>query len=71
MQMVLGIVASSLLLVLPISLLSPKLRGGGGGHSNAPRVSCPSCGTSVAVESDVRPLRISCSGCNSVIRIEE
>lgn len=71
MQMVLGIVASSLLLVLPISLLSPKLRAGGGGHSNAPRVSCPSCGTSVAVESDVRPLRISCSGCNSVIRIEE
>lgn len=71
MQMVLGIVASSLLLVLPISLLSPKLRAGEGGHSNAPRVSCPSCGTSVAVESDVRPLRISCSGCNSVIRIEE
>ncbi len=71
MQMVLGVVASSLLLVLPISLLSPKLRKGGGDYSNAPRVSCPSCGSSVTVESDVRPLRISCDGCSSVIRIEE
>ena len=71
MQMVLGVVACSLLLVLPISLLSPKLRSNGSRGSNYPRISCPSCGMSVAVESDVRPLRISCSGCDSVIRIEE
>ena len=71
MQMVLGIVAFSLLLVLPISLLSPKLRIDESRSPNYPRISCPSCGMSVAVESDVRPLRISCSGCDSVIRIEE
>ena len=71
MQMVLGVVACSLLLVLPISLLSPKLRSNESRDSNYPRISCPSCGMSVAVESDVRPLRISCSGCDSVIRIEE
>ena len=71
MQMVLGVVVFSLLLVLPISLLSPKLRSDEGRGPNYPRISCPSCGTSVAVESDVRPLRISCSGCDSVIRIEE
>ena len=71
MQMVLGVVACSLLLVLPISLLSPKLRSDEGRGPNYPRISCPSCGMSVAVESDVRPIRISCSGCDSVIRIEE
>ena len=71
MQMVLGVVAFSLLLVLPISLLSPKLRNDESRGPNYPRISCPSCGMSVAVESDVRPIRISCSGCDSVIRIEE
>ena len=70
MQMVLGVVSSSVLLVFPISLLSPKT-GGGSGISNAPRVKCPSCGAIVMVESEVRPLRITCQGCDSVIRIEE
>ncbi len=70
MQMVLGVVSSSILLVFPISLLSPRTRGGSG-TSNAPKVNCPSCGSKVLVESDVRPLRITCVGCNSVIRIEE
>ena len=70
MQMVLGVVTSSVLLVVPISLLSPKT-GGGSGISNAPRVKCPSCGAIVMVESEVRPLRITCQGCDSVIRIEE
>tara|TARA_Y100000589_G_scaffold72908_3_gene65926 strand:- start:1636 stop:3507 length:1872 start_codon:yes stop_codon:yes gene_type:complete len=70
MQMVLGVVTSSVLLVFPISLLSPKT-GGGSGISNAPRVKCPSCGAIVMVESEVRPLRITCQGCDSVIRIEE
>ena len=71
MQMVLGIVASSVLLVFPISLLSPRIKGGIRGLSNAPSVKCPSCGSTVPVESDVRPLRITCEGCDSVIRIEE
>ena len=71
MQMVLGVVASSVLLVFPISLLSPKTGVGGVSNSNAPRVKCPSCGSMVVVESDVRPLRITCDGCGSVIRIEE
>ena len=70
MQMVLGVVSSSVLLVFPISLLSPKI-GVGTGTSNSPRVKCPSCGSNVVVESDVRPLRITCQGCDSVIRIED
>ncbi len=70
MQMVLGVVFSSILLVFPISLLSPKEDRSEGGGKGGGRVSCPSCGNSISVDSDVRPLRISCSECDSVIRIE-
>ena len=70
MQMVLGVVFSSILLVFPISLLSPKEDRSRDGGKGSGRVSCPSCENSISVDSNVRPLRISCSECDSVIRIE-
>ena len=72
MQIVLGIVSTSILLVFPISLVSPasgtmeKISKKIGG----PHVKCPSCGKSNQVQSNVRPLRIPCSKCNSILRIE-
>ena len=72
MQIVLGIVSTSILLVFPISLVSPssgtieKISKKIGG----PHVKCPSCGKSNQVQSNVRPLRIPCSECNSILRIE-
>ena len=72
LQIVLGIVSTSVLLVFPISLVSPtsktieKITNNVGG----PYVKCPSCGISNQVQSTVRPLRIPCSECNSILRIE-
>lgn len=72
MQIVLGIVSTSILLVFPISLVSPtsgtieKISKKIGG----PHVKCPSCGKSNQVQSNVRPLRIPCTNCNSILRIE-
>jgi len=72
LQIVLGIVSTSILLVFPISLVSPssgtmeKISKKIGG----PHVKCPSCGKSNKVESTIRPLRIPCSDCNSILRIE-
>jgi hypothetical protein len=72
MQIVLGIVSTSILLVFPISLVSPtsgtieKISKKIGG----PHVKCPSCGKSNRVQSNVRPLRMPCSQCNSILRIE-
>tara|TARA_B110000881_G_scaffold220933_1_gene248046 strand:+ start:3921 stop:5924 length:2004 start_codon:yes stop_codon:yes gene_type:complete len=72
LQIVLGIVSTSVLLVFPISLVSPtsktieKISNKVGG----PYVKCPSCGISNQVQSMVRPLRIPCSECNSILRIE-
>jgi hypothetical protein len=71
MQIVLAIVASSVLLVFPISLVSPKLSKDRVGRNKSPRIECPACGTSNPVESKVRPLRIECSGCEVMLRIEE
>ncbi len=72
MPIVLGVVASSVLLVFPAAIISPPnySDGGVGGSSGGGRVRCPSCGRKNRVESDVRPLRIECSGCNSTLRIE-
>jgi len=72
MPIVLGVVASSVLLVFPAAMISPPNSpdGVGRGSSRAGRVRCPSCGRKNRVESDVRPLRIECSGCNSTLRIE-
>lgn len=70
MQMVLGVVLSSILLVFPISLLSPKVERAENNGKVGGRVNCPSCGNPISVDSDVRPLRLSCSECGSIIRIE-
>ena len=71
MQIVLAIVASSILLVFPISLVSPRSNKERGRKNKSPRIECPACGTSNPVESDVRPLRIQCSECEVMLRIEE
>ena len=73
MPIVLGVVLSSILLVPPVALVSPKQetmqrisrRKGG------PHIDCPACDTSVPVESDVRPLRLECPNCKSMLRVEE
>ena len=70
MQMVLGLVLFSILLVFPISLLSPKIERSEANGKGGGRVNCPSCGSSITVDSDVRPLRLTCFECDSVIRIE-
>tara|TARA_B110000467_G_scaffold164658_1_gene194894 strand:- start:3268 stop:4683 length:1416 start_codon:yes stop_codon:yes gene_type:complete len=72
MQIVLAIVASSVLLVFPISLVSPRSIGDGSvTNKRGPKINCPACGTSNPVESKVRPLRLECSGCDVMLRIEE
>lgn len=71
MQIVLAIVASSILLVFPISLVSPKSNREKRRKNKSPRIECPACETSNPVESNVRPLRIECSGCGVMLRIEE
>ena len=71
MQIVLAIVASSILLVFPISLVSPKSNRERNRRSKTPKIECPACGTSNPVESNVRPLRIQCIGCDVMLRIEE
>jgi len=71
MQIVLAIVASSILLVFPISLVSPKSNREKRRKNKSPRIECPACETSNPVESNVRPLRIECSGCRVMLRIEE
>ena len=73
MPFVLGVVSSSMLLVFPVALVSPRSdfseRREGGKQASA-HVKCPKCGVSNAVESDVRPLRVECSGCESTLRLE-
>lgn len=72
MQIVLAIVASSVLLVFPISLVSPRMNKEGGLiRKKSPQIECPACGTNNPVESKVRPLRFECSGCDVMLRIEE
>ncbi len=71
MQIVLAIVASSILLVFPISLVSPKSNRERNRRRKTPKIECPACGTSNPVESNVRPLRIQCIGCDVMLRIEE
>jgi hypothetical protein len=72
MQIVLAIVGSSVLLVFPISLVSPKSNKESGFiGKRGPRIDCPACGTSNPVESKIRPLRFECSGCDVMLRIEE
>ncbi len=73
MPIVFGVSISSILLALPVALVSPKTemtqkisrRGTG------PYIDCPACSTRVPVESEVRPLRVECPSCDSMLRIEE
>jgi hypothetical protein len=72
MPFVLGVVASSMLLVFPVALVSPRSDSEKlprSRHSGA-RVDCPKCGESIRVDSDVRPLRLPCEGCDSILRLE-
>jgi len=72
MPIVLGVVSSSVLLVFPASVVSPVIEDGESlrNTKKGGRVKCPSCGKRNPVESDIRPLRVECSGCRSVLRIE-
>ena len=40
-------------------------------RKGGPHIDCPACGTSVPVEADVRPLRLECPNCKSMLRVEE
>ena len=72
MQIVLGLVSSSVLLVFPVAMISPINESAETDrtNSNAGRVKCPSCGKKNPVESNVRPLRMDCIGCGSTLRLE-
>ena len=72
MPIVLGVVSSSVLLVFPAAIVSPVIEESDSQRKSkrGGRVKCPSCGKRNAVESDIRPLRIECSRCSSVLRIE-
>ena len=72
MPIVLGVVGSSVLLVFPAAIVSPVIENSDSQRNSnrGGRVKCPSCGKRNPVESDIRPLRIECTGCSSVLRIE-
>jgi len=72
MPIVLGVVSSSVLLVFPAAIVSPIIEEGDNQRNSTKggKVKCPSCGKRNAVESDIRPLRIECTGCSSTLRIE-
>ena len=72
MPIVLGVVGSSVLLVFPAAIISPVVEDSESQRKSKKggRVKCPSCGKRNSVESDIRPLRIECSGCSSILRIE-
>ena len=72
MPIVLGVVGSSVMLVFPAAIISPVIEEGESNRNSTKggRVKCPSCGRRNSVESDIRPLRVECLGCNSTLRIE-
>jgi len=73
MQIVLGVVASSILLVFPVSLISPtngSWDDSGISKKQVGRVKCPSCKMKNPIYSEIRPLRIDCSGCGNTLRLE-
>ena len=72
MPIVFGVCQSSVLLVFPVALVSPKnetvqkmIK-----QPKGPSIQCPVCSTKVTVESDVRPLRMECPNCENMLRIE-
>jgi hypothetical protein len=73
MPFVLGVVSSSMLLIFPVALVSPRsdfTERRGRGQRPSAHVNCPNCGESNPVESEVRPLRLECIGCKSTLRLE-
>ena len=73
MPFVLGVVSSSMLLIFPVALVSPRsdfAERHGRGQRPSAHVNCPNCGESNPVESEVRPLRLECIGCKSTLRLE-
>ena len=72
MPIVLGVVGSSVLLVFPAAIISPVIEDSDSQRNSKKggRVKCPSCGKRNLVESDIRPIRIECSRCSSILRIE-
>ena len=73
MPFVLGVVSSSMLLVFPVALVSPRsdfAERRERGHRPSAKVNCPKCGESIPVESEVRPLRLECISCESILRLE-
>ena len=73
MQIVLGVVSSSILLVFPVALISPtngSWDDSGIVKKQLGRVKCPSCNKKNPIYSEIRPLRIDCSGCGNTLRIE-
>jgi len=73
MPIVFGVSISSILLVFPVALVSPKTETIQriSRRSSGPHIDCPACSTRVLVESDVRPLRVECPSCKSMLRVEE
>ena len=80
---VMGIAGSSMLLFIPIAIVSPRrydeqfLSDGSldedfenAMHREIPSVTCPACDTGNPVESNERPLRLPCGGCGKTLRIE-
>ena len=68
---VLGVVTSSMLLVFPVALISPRTnRAERNKEVKTSHIKCPKCESSIMVESEVRPLRIPCDSCDSVLRLE-
>lgn len=58
------------------AVISPKTKNAKGAASkpqiiveNFPTIACPQCQTSNPVTSDLRPIRIQCSGCDRIIKI--
>ena len=73
MPFVLGVVSSSMLLVFPVALVSPRsnfTEGRRRSQRPSAHVNCPKCSESNPVESEVRPLRLECIGCGSTLRLE-
>ncbi len=73
MPIVFGVSISSILLVFPVALVSPKTETIQriGRRSTGPYIDCPACSTRVPIESEVRPLRVECPSCKSMLRVEE
>ena len=58
------------------AVISPRTRPSGGSNArpqivveNFPTIACPQCQTSNPVTSDLRPIRIQCTGCDRIIKI--